>query len=540
MSFRERFASTFFGGLWPGRLSWIVLLTLVLAGLVAVQIRGHAPGRETRATQHILEEKGATVIRVLEAASRTTMRPRMANMRLQYLFEEISRQPDVIFVALLTPSGYVIEYSGENMAGRSFLSPESMRRLDVRMNEGAAGLVLDKELVLAVYRFFTPMQKLAPPAGHGEHDLPGPGAMMGAMMDSMMGHGTGPGAEAFRFAQNEPPAFLPLPPLAQVGPEVLLYPARGNDFPIPGSQAPPVIMVGFDAKPLKAGLAADQRYTRLLSGLVFAWGLIVALCLFWFQHARAAKLRLQEEVRRREQLVTAGDLAAGVAHELRNPLSSIKGYATYFASRFPDNSPDKEAAQVLAQETERLNRAITNLINFARPSAIDPRPTDLNALVSHSLNLIRRDAESRRVDIVWNPGNPPLLLLDPDRFSQALLNVLLNALEAMPDGGVLTLTTSPGAGGATLTVADTGVGLAPEAAARVFDPYFTTKSQGTGLGLSIVSKIIEAHNASVSIRPGPQGGAIVSFAALRRAGKDERPRPDQVDSHPAPSPARQP
>ncbi len=532
MSFRGRFASTFVGGLWPGLLSWIALVVLVLVGLVAVQIRGQAPGRETRATQHILEEKGATVIRVLEAASRTTMRPHMANMRMQYLFEEISRQPDVIFVALLTPSGYVLEYSGENMAGRSFLSPESMRRLDVRMNEGSAGLALDKELVLAVYRFFTPMQRLAPPAGHGDHDLPGPGlvvgGMMGAMMEGMMGRMAGPDAGVFRFGQNGPPA---LPPLAQVGPEALLHPGLPDNLSMPPGQAPPVIMVGFDAKPLKAGLAADQRYTRLLSGLVFAWGLIGALCLFWFQHARASKRRLQEEVRRREQLVTAGDLAAGVAHELRNPLSSIKGYATYFASRFPDSSPDKEAAQVLVQETERLNRAITNLINFARPSAIAPRPTDLNALVIHNLNLIRRDAESRRVDIAWNPGNLPLLLLDPDRFSQALLNVLLNALEAMPDGGTLTLATSLGSGGASLTVADTGVGLAPESVARVFDPYFTTKSQGTGLGLSIVSKIVEAHNASVGIRPGQNGGAVVSFTALRRAGKDERPDP---------SPARRP
>ena len=299
-------------------------------------------------------------------------------------------------------------------------------------------------------------------------------------------------------------------------------------------------MVGLDPRPLQAGLEADRRHTRLLSGLVFAWGVIGALCLFWFQHARAARQRLREEVRRREQLATAGDLAAGVAHELRNPLSSIKGYATYFASRFPDNSPDKEAAQVLAQETERLNRAITNLINFARPSAIDPRPTDLNSLVAHSLSLIRRDAESRNVAIAWNPGSLPLLLLDPDRFSQALLNVLLNALEAMPDGGSLTLATSMGAGGATLTVADTGAGLASEDVARIFDPYFTTKSQGTGLGLSIVSKIVEAHNAAVNIRSGPHGGAVVTFTALRRAGKDDPPRPTPSENDPDLLPARQP
>ena len=219
--------------------------------------------------------------------------------------------------------------------------------------------------------------------------------------------------------------------------------------------------------------------------------------------------RLQDEVRRREKLAAIGSLAAGVAHELRNPLSSIKGYATYFGSRFAEGSEDREAARVMVQEVERLNRVISDLIGLARPSDIAPRPVDAGFLVHHVLRLVRQDAAHRGVTVRVEPdgaqdgavGSLPRALLDPDRFSQALLNVFLNALEAMPSGGELSVRLAAAPGNRiAVAVRDTGTGIAPEHLATIFDPYFTTKSQGTGLGLAIVHKIVEAHGGEILLR----------------------------------------
>ncbi len=242
--------------------------------------------------------------------------------------------------------------------------------------------------------------------------------------------------------------------------------------------------------------------------------------------------RLQDEVRRREKLAAIGSLAAGVAHELRNPLSSIKGYATYFGSRFAEGSEDREAARVMVQEVERLNRVISDLIGLARPSDIAPRPVDADFLVRHVLRLVRQDAAHRGVTVrVETPADGqdslphalPRALLDPDRFSQALLNVFLNALEAMPDGGELAVRLAAAPDNRiAVAVRDTGAGIAPEHLPTIFDPYFTTKSQGTGLGLAIVHKIVEAHGGEVSLRSTPGQGTEFTFLlpAETAAGQD--------------------
>ena len=218
--------------------------------------------------------------------------------------------------------------------------------------------------------------------------------------------------------------------------------------------------------------------------------------------------QLQEEVRRKEKLAAVGSLAAGVAHEIRNPLSSIKGYATYFGSKFPEGSPDAEAAEVMVREVDRLNRVITELLGLSRPSELRCSEVDVAELVARTVRLVRQDAEAAgvRVDERVEPGLTAVL--DPDRVSQALLNIYLNALQAMPDGGVLSVSAAPrGEGRLTLRVADTGPGIAPDKLGKIFDPYFTTKNQGTGLGLAVVQKIVEAHGGEIRVVSEPGLGA---------------------------------
>lgn len=211
--------------------------------------------------------------------------------------------------------------------------------------------------------------------------------------------------------------------------------------------------------------------------------------------------QLQREVQQQEKMAAIGNLAAGVAHEVRNPLSSIKGYATYFSGLFEEESSNKKAADIIISEVERLNRVISELLEVARPSDIQRRDTQLDSLLESTLDLVKQEAENSGVVIstVISDGLP-LMSLDPDRFSQALINLYLNAIQAMKDdGGTMEILVATEHGHVSLTISDTGCGIPPSDVGNIFDPYYTSKSTGTGLGLSIVHKIIEAHGGKIDV-----------------------------------------
>jgi len=224
--------------------------------------------------------------------------------------------------------------------------------------------------------------------------------------------------------------------------------------------------------------------------------------------------RLEREIERSRRLASVGSLAAGVAHEIRNPLSSIKGFATYFKERYKDHEQDRETAGIMIQEVERLDRVISQLLEFARPSALDIKPVAINDLISHSLRLIEGDARSKQISVV-SKIDPEIdqFPLDSDRMNQALLNLYLNALQAMDKQGVLTVTVAKTSGNnqIRIDVTDTGKGIDPEKKERIFDPYFTTKSDGTGLGLPIVHKVIEAHGGMITVKSAPDSGTTFSL-----------------------------
>jgi two-component system sensor histidine kinase HydH len=222
--------------------------------------------------------------------------------------------------------------------------------------------------------------------------------------------------------------------------------------------------------------------------------------------------RLKDEVRRQEKLAALGGLAAGVAHEIRNPLSSIKGLATFFQEQFADGSEAREAAGVMIREVDRLNRVISELLDFARPTDLNRRLSDLPPLINRSIQLIQQDAASQNITIeVHIPDDIRPVSIDPDRLTQCLLNLYLNALQAMPQGGTLTVGCHHEDGGrkVRITVGDTGEGIAAEHLDSIFNPYFTTKNKGTGLGLAIVHKIIEAHQAHLNVESTPGKGTRI-------------------------------
>ncbi len=220
---------------------------------------------------------------------------------------------------------------------------------------------------------------------------------------------------------------------------------------------------------------------------------------------------LQDKVKHQEKLAAIGHLAAGIAHEIRNPLSSIKGLATYFLGLSQDRSQEQSAAKTMIQEVDRLNRVVTELLEFARPSELQQEQCEVNQLVRHSLGLVRRDAESKSIHIKFEPEKEELwAYLDQDRLNQALLNLYLNAIQAMQEGGELEVQTATQESQVRISISDTGTGIAQSELEKIFDPYFTSKKSGTGLGLAVVDKIVQAHQGRTKVQSSPgQGSSFV-------------------------------
>lgn len=224
--------------------------------------------------------------------------------------------------------------------------------------------------------------------------------------------------------------------------------------------------------------------------------------------------KLEAQVRRHDRLVALGKMAAGVAHEVRNPLSSIKGFATLLGSRFPEESEEGEASRLLINEVERLNRSITELLTYARPLPLAVAEIEIEPFIEASLKLIQSDATELGVAVRHEISlAQKLVRLDKDRFNQVLLNLYLNSLQAMEHGGELQVSVQEGTrpGTVEIQVRDTGCGISEDTLERVMDPYFTTKPEGTGLGLAMVYKIIDEHGGTIKITSKQGQGTTVSI-----------------------------
>ena len=222
---------------------------------------------------------------------------------------------------------------------------------------------------------------------------------------------------------------------------------------------------------------------------------------------------LEEELRHNEKLAALGKMAAGVAHELRNPLSSIKGLAVLLRSRFNEDTSDQETADILVREVERLNRSIGELLDYARPHNLETMRISLVPVLKKAMSLIRVDAEAMGIAMKEDfAENLPLIEADQDKLNQVFLNLFLNSVQAMENGGILQVGTSVENNRVICTIEDTGCGVEPQYASKVFDPYFTTKNEGTGLGLAISAKIVEEHGGTIEFESIANKGTIVKVS----------------------------
>jgi signal transduction histidine kinase len=239
--------------------------------------------------------------------------------------------------------------------------------------------------------------------------------------------------------------------------------------------------------------------------------------------------RSQREVLRAEQLAAVGQMAAGIAHELRNPLMSMKILVQSAAAQSSAVSLGSRDLAVLEEEIIRLERLTRTFLDFARPPQLDVRPFEIQTLLHDTVALISGRADYQAVRIVCDlPSTPILIEADCGQIRQVVLNLLLNALEAMPSNGHVlvcletTRKTDTAPRAIVLRVIDSGPGLPAELGQEIFTPFVSTKETGIGLGLSICKRIVEAHCGEISASNRPEGGAIFAVRLPRLSGHEAR------------------
>lgn len=210
--------------------------------------------------------------------------------------------------------------------------------------------------------------------------------------------------------------------------------------------------------------------------------------------------RLQERVREADRFAAIGKVAAGVAHEIRNPLFGITSVAQILGREIPQDSPHKMLIDAMLSETSRLNTLVEELLLYGRSTKISAVPTDLKELLEGVIEFHSPAIREKGVTVVREfGGSTPLVMVDQHQMRQIFLNLLWNALDAMPQGGEVRVGTAAAKDGTVISVSDNGSGIPKDELPKVFDLFFTTKDKGTGLGLAICRKIIEDHGGSVSI-----------------------------------------
>lgn len=222
------------------------------------------------------------------------------------------------------------------------------------------------------------------------------------------------------------------------------------------------------------------------------------------------KLRLtQASMVRAETLAAVGTLAAGVSHELSTPLNSIIGFTQLILADMEEDSPVKGDLKVIEQEAVRCRKIIQGLLTFARTPGHEEMLTDINTLIGETLTLIEYQPSMKRISIRRDlePQLSPVQA-DPLQLKQVFLNIILNAVQAMPEGGELTITTRNTRGGVEAAVSDTGTGIPEEGLQKIFQPFYTTKRDGTGLGLSISYGIIKEHGGEIFVESAAGKGTL--------------------------------
>jgi signal transduction histidine kinase len=237
-------------------------------------------------------------------------------------------------------------------------------------------------------------------------------------------------------------------------------------------------------------------------------------------------LEKEEQLRRAERLSTMGELAAGITHEIRNPLAAIKGAVEIVLDPATPQPRREEFMKLMLNEVNRLNGVVSNFLGLARFQRVHRENASIADILVRMLGILEPQLSRKGVSTRTRfAPDLPDLKLDVSQMENAILNLLLNAVASMPNGGILSLATRTekrdGAEEVLVEITDTGAGIEPEHLPHIFDPFFTTKSDGTGLGLTIVKRIVKAQGGSIDVSSEPGSGTRVTLALPLNVGATE-------------------
>jgi len=271
----------------------------------------------------------------------------------------------------------------------------------------------------------------------------------------------------------------------------------------------PMIFGGTPIGALSVYTGAPYRFSNQDINILSALANLAAIAI---ENARLHRrvVDVEEQLRRNERLSTLGLLAAEVAHEIRNPLTVMKMLFHSLDLRFDAADPRAKDAEVMAEKMDQLNRIVDRLLSFGRSTEVTLQTVNLNKLAEDALLLTRHKLARQKITLQTDFAEKlPTVRADRAQVEQACLNLILNAVDAMPEGGTLRVTTAPhGPAMVALVFEDTGVGMSAEQQRRLFEPFLTTKSGGTGLGLAIVHRIVtEVHRGKLEVESEPGRGA---------------------------------
>jgi len=283
----------------------------------------------------------------------------------------------------------------------------------------------------------------------------------------------------------------------------------------------PVMLAGFWFG-LRGALGASLSITILyLPFTIMHWkgfsandfNNIMEMVLYNVVAAILGKLRdreraVQKHLRETERLVAMGKAVSGLAHDLKTPLIAIGGISRLVQKNLGENSPCRGKLDIIVEETQRLERMVKEMLDFSGPLELHRSEEDINKLVSQCLAIISDLAQERKVKVQSQSSlNLPLGSFDPLRMKQVLINLLINAIEASPEGETVMINSYQKRKTLIIDVSDRGRGIAIDKKEEIFFPFFTTKKDGTGLGLPIVKKIVEAHQGYLEVLQNPEKGA---------------------------------
>ncbi len=468
---------------------WILAAACVLLFFVLTLFTVNNYQREKKLMVEALIQKGGTIIRFISSSSRDSMR---ANFRgsqtplpwedhVKIAMEQAVEQPGVDYVVLVDLHDRVIADAGDgegeenlNVSTRSFLS--SLKTHDAR--GFISRDINDQKGRKRYFQVAAPFKPIGVPGRFS--GMGGRSGMNQRMMHNSLHQSI---FEAFKREMNRLSGMQP----------ILIVQLNSEEF----------------SSPIRRQIL-QMVILLLIFGLVAVGGLLSLLTLRGLKGSRLRLGKIEKELQRSERLAALGKMAAGVAHELRNPLSSIKGLALLLKSKSSDEGSSVETADILVQEVERLNRSIEELLDYAKPAKLNKISLDVNVVVEKTIQLVAMDLQAQGISLDSHLAEGlPEIMVDEDKLNQVFLNLFLNGIQAMANGGILTVTSMRRGDTLAVVIEDTGTGVAESNLARVFDPYFTTKNDGTGLGLAMSAKIVEEHEGKIILTSEPGKGTRV-------------------------------